>query len=174
MAERGVRSAKHLLEKCARDGSDIYAALVNLRNTPRDGLASPAQRLLSQRTRSLIPMVPSPLTPRVEPNVHAAFFALRQKGKKNHDKSARCLSPLEPGQTVRMEKTCGIDTLAMVSGKALYVKNRCHLLQVPESYCPAITTSVTMIFPEPQGNSIALQCHMTLQKMDVMCRHHKH
>uniref|UniRef100_A0A671RKY6 Uncharacterized protein n=1 Tax=Sinocyclocheilus anshuiensis TaxID=1608454 RepID=A0A671RKY6_9TELE len=74
MAERGVRSAKHLLEKCARDGSDVYAALLNLRNTPRDGLPSPAQRLLSRRTRSLIPLVPSQLTPRVESNVQAALF----------------------------------------------------------------------------------------------------
>lgn len=123
LAERCVRSAKHLLEKCACDGSDIYAAFLNLCNTPRDGLASPAQRLLSRRTRSLIPMVPSPLTPRVEPNSQAALFALRQKGKKNHDKSARCLSPLEPGQTVRMETTCGIDTLAMISGKALQLNS---------------------------------------------------
>uniref|UniRef100_A0A672P8D9 Integrase catalytic domain-containing protein n=1 Tax=Sinocyclocheilus grahami TaxID=75366 RepID=A0A672P8D9_SINGR len=162
LAERGVRSAKHLLEKCARDGSDVYAALLNLRNTPRDGLPSPAQCLLSRRTRSLIPLVPSQLTPRVESNVQAALFALRQKGKRSHDKSARCLSPLEPGQTVRMETTCGFDKLATVSGKALqpnsyvvqsngkaYVRNRRHLLQVPESYCPTITMSVPMIFPEP-------------------------
>uniref|UniRef100_A0A672MIM7 Integrase catalytic domain-containing protein n=1 Tax=Sinocyclocheilus grahami TaxID=75366 RepID=A0A672MIM7_SINGR len=146
LAERGVRSAKHLLEKCARDGSDVYAVLLNLRNTPRDGLPSPAQCLLSRRTRSLIPLVPSQLTPRVESNVQAALFALRQKGKRSHDKSARCLSPLEPGQTVRMETTCGFDKLATVSGKALqpnsyvvqsngkaYVRNRRHLLQVPES-----------------------------------------
>lgn len=112
LAERAVRSAKHLLKKCAHDGSDIYAALLNLRNTPRDGMPSPAQRLLSRRTRSLIPMVPSQLMPRVETDVQAALFAHRQRGKISHDKSARRLSSLEPGQTVRMETTSGFDKLA--------------------------------------------------------------
>lgn len=34
LAGRTVRSAKHLLEKCARDGTDTDAALLSLRNTP--------------------------------------------------------------------------------------------------------------------------------------------
>ncbi|KAL1259036.1 hypothetical protein QQF64_009613 [Cirrhinus molitorella] len=186
LAERGVRSAKHLLEKCARDGSDIYAALLNLRNTPRDGLPSPAQRLLSRRTRSLIPMVPSQLTPRVEPDVQAALFTLRQKGKTSHDKSARRLSPLEPGQTVRMETTCGFDKLATVSGKALqpnsyivqsndkaYVRNHHHLLQVPELYCPTITTPVPMISPEPEATTCVAVPHDTSKKgCDVLSPQH--
>ncbi|ROK31190.1 hypothetical protein DPX16_4141 [Anabarilius grahami] len=146
----------------------MYAALLNLRNTPRDGMPSPAQRLLSRRTRSLIPMVPSQLTPRVETDVQTALFTLRQKGKISHDKSARRLSPLEPGQTVRMETTRGFDRLATVSGKALqpnsyvvqshgktYVRNRRHLLRVTESYCPPTTMSAPMVPPEPQDKPCA-------------------
>ncbi len=48
LAERAVRSAKHLLEKCYRDHTDIRAALLHVRNLPRDGLPSSAQRLFSR------------------------------------------------------------------------------------------------------------------------------
>lgn len=48
--------AKHLLEKCAQDGTDIDAALLSLRNMLRGGLLSPAQCLLSLRTRAFIPL----------------------------------------------------------------------------------------------------------------------
>ena len=44
LEERAVRSAKSVLEKCRRDESDIYMALLNLRNTPRDSKTkSPAE-----------------------------------------------------------------------------------------------------------------------------------
>lgn len=56
LAERAVRSAKDLLEKCKRDGTDINLAWLNQRNTPRDEiLGSPAQRLMSRRLKSTIP-----------------------------------------------------------------------------------------------------------------------
>ena len=46
------------MEKSYRDGSDAYLALLNNRNTPRDSiLESPAQRLMSRRTKSVIPIV---------------------------------------------------------------------------------------------------------------------
>ena len=56
LAERAVRSAKDLLEKCKRDGTDINLAMLNQRNTPRDEvLGSPAQRLMSRRLKYTIP-----------------------------------------------------------------------------------------------------------------------
>ncbi len=69
LAERAIHSAKHLLEKCACDGADVYAALLNLRNIPRDGLPSPAQRLLSRRTKTFIPMTKAMYVPKVETQV---------------------------------------------------------------------------------------------------------
>ena len=48
LAERAVRSAKQLMEKSHRDGSDVFLSLLNLRNIPRDPtLGSPAERLMS-------------------------------------------------------------------------------------------------------------------------------
>ena len=56
LAERAVRSGKDLQEKCKRDGTDINLAMLNQRNTPRDEvLGSPAQRLMSRRSKSTIP-----------------------------------------------------------------------------------------------------------------------
>ena len=48
LSERAVRSAKEVLEKCHRDKSDIFIALLRTRNTTK-GELSPAQRLMSRR-----------------------------------------------------------------------------------------------------------------------------
>ena len=67
LAERAVRSVKSVLEKCRRDGSDIYMALLNLRNTPRDSkLKSPAQRLMSRHLRSIVPTGKKLLQPQIQ------------------------------------------------------------------------------------------------------------
>ena len=56
LAENAVKQAKKLLEKSKRDGSDPMLSLLNLRNTPKDSnLGSPAQRLMSRRTRTVVP-----------------------------------------------------------------------------------------------------------------------
>ena len=64
LAERAVRSAKGLLECCRVSKSDIYLALLNLRNISRDNvLGSPAQRLMSRVTRPPIPVAQQTLAP---------------------------------------------------------------------------------------------------------------
>ena len=55
LAERAVRSAKHLLEKTKRDNSDIYLNLINIRNMPRKE-GSQAQLLMSRTTRYVLPI----------------------------------------------------------------------------------------------------------------------
>lgn len=114
LAERAVRSAKHLLEKCARDGTDRDAALLSLCNMPRDGLPSPAQRLLSWRTRAFIPMTKAMYSPRVETQVKKALTQARQRRRAYYNKSARPLAPLRAEQTVRMQTQRGHDRLATV------------------------------------------------------------
>ena len=146
LAERAVQSAKSLLEKCKRDGTDIYMALLEMRNVPRDNhLGSPAQRLFSRRTRTVLPiskklLVPSPVE-KVQQNLKKA----RGQRKRHYDKSAKPLKPLKPDQTVRIQTKSGYDRLAVVKreaagprsyvvvedGKEL-VRNRKHLLPVAE------------------------------------------
>lgn len=55
LAESAMRSAKHLLEKCYREHSDIQPALLHLHNLSRADLPSPAQLLFSRRIRTFLP-----------------------------------------------------------------------------------------------------------------------
>ena len=102
LAERAVQSAKNLLERSKRDNSDIYLGLLMIRNTPRDvNLKSPAERLLSRKTRIPLPTSDIPLKPKVVSNVPSSLEKVRVQKKVHFDKSARPLSQLQPGQTVR-------------------------------------------------------------------------
>ena len=66
LAENAVKQAKKLLERSKRDGFDPILELPNLRNTPRDcNLGSPAQRLMSRRSRTVPPISKKLLQPKV-------------------------------------------------------------------------------------------------------------
>ena len=55
-AEATVKIAKNLMIKCAKAREDPYIGLLNLRNTPTEGLrTSPAQMIFGRRTKTLIP-----------------------------------------------------------------------------------------------------------------------
>ena len=102
-AESAVKTAKRLLNKAKMAGQDPYLALLDHRNTPSQGLdTSPAQRLLSRRTRTLLPTKASLLRPKVE----QAQPRLKSKQKRQcayYNRSARDLDALEPGDKVRIQ-----------------------------------------------------------------------
>ena len=55
-AESAVKAAKRILKKMLKTGEDPYLAILNLRNTPQQGIdLSPAQRLMGCRTKTLLP-----------------------------------------------------------------------------------------------------------------------
>jgi transposase InsO family protein len=55
MTGRAVKIIKRILKKCKIDGSNTRLAMLAQRNTPRDDqLVSPAQRLMSRNTRTLL------------------------------------------------------------------------------------------------------------------------
>jgi len=59
-AESAVKAAKQLLRKTDKGREDPYLALLNLRNTPQQGInSSPAQRLFSHRTKTILPTTQS-------------------------------------------------------------------------------------------------------------------
>lgn len=118
LAERAVRSAKHLLEKCHRDGTDIQAAILHTRNIPRDGLPSSAQRLMSRHTRTFLPATTDMLRPTIQVHMAAAITKHRTRGKVYHDRNAHRLPALKPGQTVRVQTERGFDHVARVEGPA--------------------------------------------------------
>ena len=170
LAERAVRSAKHLLEKCHRDGTDILAAILHTRNIPRDGLPSSAQRLMSRRTRTFLPATTDMLRPTIQVNVAAAITKHRTRGKVYHDRNAHRLPALKPGQTVRVQTERGFDHVARVQGPAQqpnsyviasqgknYIRNRRHLLRVDEDPLASSEEDVplTSTSPAPDGENDA-------------------
>ena len=65
-AESSVNIVKQLFKKEEHDRQDPWLALLAYHNTPTEGVgASPAQRLMSRRTRTLLPTAASLLRPTV-------------------------------------------------------------------------------------------------------------
>ena len=76
-AERAVQTAKRILKKAEADGKDPFEGLLKYRNTPFVDIGlSPAQLLMSRRTRTALPthrrlLLPQPMEP------HRVVKALR-------------------------------------------------------------------------------------------------
>ncbi|XP_071118404.1 uncharacterized protein [Haliotis cracherodii] len=117
LAEKAVQSAKRILEKSSRDGSDPYLAILNQRNTPRDQvLGSPAQRLMSRRTKTETPMSSKLLSPviRKPSRIYKRLVENIRQQKQYFDKTAKLLPRLEPGDKVRILTNNGFDRLGLV------------------------------------------------------------
>ena len=104
-AEAAIKDAKKMMKRCRAEKSDPYIGLLNVRNTPSEGMStSPAQRLFGRRTKTTTPTSGSLLQPkydveddrtRKEERRHAAAVQA--------NKSRRDLEPLAPGDKVFMQ-----------------------------------------------------------------------
>ena len=100
-AESAVKIVKKLIRKTQKDGTDIHKAILDWRNTPTVGMnSSPAQRLMSRQTQTLLPTSEHLLQPEVVPDVHDKITQKRQQAKKLYDKHAKPLPQLEIGEPV--------------------------------------------------------------------------
>ena len=147
LAENAVKQVKQLLEKSKKDGSNFMLGLLNLRNTPRELMGSPAQRLMSRLTRTTLPTSTKLLKPKPLSTIHTQkrLQMARQRQKKYHDKTARDQRPPRPNEVVRLQTDKGFKKLAVVKSQrdtprsyvvtsegADYVRNRQHLVPVNE------------------------------------------
>ena len=101
-AESAVKQAKKIMLKYNKTGSDVFLALLDHRKTPLASMQiSPAQRLFSRRTRSLLPMTAALLKPSAldEDVTHTKLHRRQQQQAKYYNRGARDLQPLEPGGT---------------------------------------------------------------------------
>ena len=106
MAESAVKTLKRTLLKCAEDGSNVYEALLNLRNTPRSGIGlSPVQLLMSRRTKTILPMAKSLLKPSAVPDTTTLRRQRQIKQAALHDHKARDVPPLPDDTSVRIRPT---------------------------------------------------------------------
>ena len=93
-----------MLTKAKRDKRDPYLALLEYRNTPIDGMGTPAQLLMSRRLRSIVPNTDEQLKPKVINPKHVANrVSLKQASQKDYfDRHTKTLPPLEQGERVRV------------------------------------------------------------------------
>ena len=131
-AESAVKIAKKLMTKAEKDHGDLQLAILDWRNTPTDSSnKSPAQKLHSRRTRTLLPTAESLLLPEVPSNIQEVIELKRQKAKFYYDRGTKTLPDLQIGHTVRMQPQDkgGTWRKAKVVNK---LGNRSYLLQTDE------------------------------------------
>ena len=100
-AEAAVKIVKRMYQK----NKDIHLALLDYRNTPQQGQEhSPAQRLLSRRTRGILPMTSALLQPEVAHPVavKTEIGARRTRANQYYDRNlgGKAHEQIQPGQWV--------------------------------------------------------------------------
>ena len=101
--ESAVKMAKNLFRKAREDKADPYLAMLDHRNTPAKGLLSPAQKLMSRRTKTLLPTREDLLKLELPKNLKKLVKrdSRRQERPFNHEKNP--LQPLHTGDVMRMK-----------------------------------------------------------------------
>ena len=105
-AESAVKSAKRMLKKTNASKGDPYLALLDIRNVPsQESGLSPAQKMMSRRTRTLLPTTSNLLTPDLVPKTLLKKAAKYSKERQAHyyNKGAKELPILHEGDRVRMK-----------------------------------------------------------------------
>ena len=102
-AESAVKAAKRILKKTLKTGEDPYLTILNLRNTPQQGIdLSPAQRLMGRRTKTLLPTNANLLRPEhATPEIAEKLKFQQTKQQFYYNKTAKPLRPLQEGDIVR-------------------------------------------------------------------------
>ena len=148
LAENSVKAVKRLLKKASRAKEDPYLALLAYRSTPTaDGLPSPAERLFGRKIRSRLPSF-IPLNR--DKDVLSKLKDNKVRQKYYYDKTAKNLSILTPGATVRVrqgsqkEWSSQCKVLSKTEFPRSYVirtpqgthlrRNRKDLLETPEEF----------------------------------------
>jgi len=130
LVEKFVGVAKGILTKCKEMKQDPYLALLNHRNTPRDGVGSPAQRLFGRRTCTRLPTADTLLKPNLKDShdVTDRLMKDRLKAKSYYDRGAKPLPDLYAGDTVRVRSQQGTWEPAQLMGEHPY---RSHSVMMP-------------------------------------------
>ena len=145
-AEAAVKLMKEIIKKTTKEGTDMWKAILEWCNATTPGMrSSPAQRLLSRRTHSMLPCKAPDYTPQVQMDIQLALIKKRQTTKSYYDRHAKQLPDLAIGQPIRVkchpqspnsDWTPGIITskaaprsyMVQVDGRQ-YRRNRIHLRQ---------------------------------------------
>ena len=102
-AEATVKIAKKIIKKTRREEKDVQLAILDWRNTASETGTSPVQRLMSRRTRNLLPTPELLLKPAIVEGVEGEIEQRKRRAKKQYDRRAKDLPELTIGETVRLQ-----------------------------------------------------------------------
>ena len=100
--ENAAKTCKGLLLKAKEDKRDPLLAILPCRNTPSEGFsASPVQRLMGRRTRTLLPTPENLLQPNSDLKTTARSLAARKRQQcKQYNRGTKNLVPLKVGEVI--------------------------------------------------------------------------
>jgi len=105
LVESSVKKVKKILAKCEESGDDPYLAMLNLRNTPRGELPSPAEMLMSRKLNCRLPITTKMLKPKcVHPTIRLKLEKSKVKSKYYHDQHCKSLPKLKNDQSIVFKK----------------------------------------------------------------------
>ena len=103
-AENAVNSAKKMLSKCLLDGTDHMEALMEIRNTPQQGIGtSSALRMFGRRCRTMVPTPTALLQSRVTQADNQQVESQKRKQVESYNQYKARARPLDTGSSVMMK-----------------------------------------------------------------------
>ncbi|CAB4010848.1 Hypothetical predicted protein [Paramuricea clavata] len=100
---KAVQAVKRLMKNAKKDNADVYLAVLDYRNTPTQGSeSSPAQRLMSRRTKTLLPTTAKFFAQRVVENHHQEIVKGQERQGKYYNRGAKDLPRLKKEDKVRI------------------------------------------------------------------------
>ena len=85
------------------DKAGPHLAMLDYRNTPAKSFLSPAQKLMSWRTKTLLPTREDLLKPELPPNLKKLVKRDRRRQEHYFNHKVKPLQPLNPGDVVRIK-----------------------------------------------------------------------
>ena len=131
-----MKTAKTLQKKAAEANRDQWLSFLDYRNTPTEGMdSSPDQRLMSKRTKMLLPVAQHLLEPEIQSDVERKLTKKRRKARKYFDRGFKERPELEIGQPIRL-----MPSLKDTSRK--WRRGVCIKKMAPRSYLVGVKGSI--------------------------------
>ena len=182
--ESAVKTAKRTLRKANKSGTDQYLAVLEVRNTPTQGLnTSPAQRLLNRRTRALLPLTSELLKPsNIPSDCKQKMVDSKKRQAMYYDRTAKDLPVLKEGDVIRMkpykkgdkswkkgvvQSKLGDRSYEVKTENGTFRRNRVDLRKTKENPPDSDSTSTSVNFEEIQDeNSVEIHVPNTSVNSD--------
>lgn len=100
-AEKAVGIAKNLIKKTHDEKTELWRALLEYRNTPLKEIdASPAELLMSRKTRTCLPASKVLFKPKVIPNIEKNMINKNEKRKEYYDQNSKPEKAFQNGNKI--------------------------------------------------------------------------